>query len=300
MMGVQKLKQDLTSRFESLSKIIDRLGVEDIELLHRYVFELNDKEVIDVLSEGDLEVYSTWNLKRYVTEIYAVDKSTSLILDVDAGEIYVEYGDDYIPFEEDYYYENLEDLNGKRILNLFNTYFEELKYYGNGFSIILPLSTGKVIAIRGKFIDNTVFYTLPLDELDENEKNELIKWLDKNRLTVWNLFKTYTWRPIDLLRGYSEGANETETWEKVVDGWVSWSCSSKIIEKLSDYETLRANDYTDYPVLFVFPRNTNILVTYFDVYVPKGKKEHFKEFLGIPKELDEIDLDKGYYIRTIN
>jgi len=198
-----------------------------------------------------------------------------------------------------YDYENYEDLEGDPIeAGIPYCYIEELSYYGNHFSLILPF-THCVIKIKGTFIDNTVRYFIPLDDIDRETEEELYVWLNNNKKRIWNIFKKYDWKRVDLWRGHYESENETEGYVKVLEGWTGGTMD-EFIRKLADMANMKAEDYPDYEVLFVHPQSSNICVQYFDVWVPKNRKNEFMEFLRKLGLKDNEVYKEGLWYRVIS
>ena len=240
-----------------------------------------------------------WNLKRRVPKIVLRD-GTMYILDIDLGEAFEAVETSFVPMDNDYGIENCESLEGEPIYELYEAYYEELQYYGNGFTLLIPLSNGVVVAVRGQYLDNTVVYTVPVDDLSDDEYEEVKRWLDRNRLSVWSLFGGYRWRPSDAYRGVYTHRGDVKEWEKVFEGWVStFAGGDRVLRRLSEIERLRTSDLPSYPVLFAFPRSSNITVAYFDVWVPKGMKEDFLRLVGAEEGAEGFDLDDGHWYRAV-
>ena len=165
--------------------------------------------------------------------------------------------------------------------------------------LILPVpSTSTLVKITGNFIDNTVYYSVPIhSDLSDSEVSYIYKWLEDRKSELWSILKSYTWMPTDAYRGHYESAERAGRWVRVAEGWIGVGCGGdEIIRKLADICELKV--HVDFPIFFVFPRSSNVAVTYFDVYVEEENAEKLKRILGVRETTDKLDLDRGFWIRV--
>jgi len=153
--------------------------------------------------------------------------------------------------------------------------------YANTFRVLLD---GKVVA-HGYFIDDVMMFC----DFDKKKFKPLLK-------DVLKVIREYKWVNIDAFRGYYDAERETGGWVKVADGWVGWGTlldgSLTFIKNLYD-----AKLKTDFPVIFILPRSSNVAVQYFSVWVKKQHVDRFKEIAG-EALADEFSLKRGVNIQV--
>jgi len=284
----------------------DKMEESKLIKVFREFAEVND---ID-LEDTELSVSEIWDLARYrkivevyrrgtcVTEYYLPNPDAVGIEDsfIDiTGDV---YDGVYATLDSDY--EKFITLDGREIeATIPYSYYEELQYYGNKFRLVVKLREfGTVVPVSGDFLDNTVRFYYPVDDLSDSELEALEKLLFDSGLLekVLEVFRTYRWVPMGFC-GYYEGSS-TGVFTKVVEGWVALGTTTDLIKYLSEFEKLKlpSEDYPDYPVLFVFPSSSNICVQYFDVYVPTEHVNDFRSRLRVEKNHEEFNYSKGIWV----
>lgn len=235
----------------------------------------------------EVEVYYYWNLNEEVPYIWArIDGEEKCFL-VGEEEEFEEVECDevgYVYPSDTFDYDNYELLNGEPIPAPIPSWvLEELNTYGNPFVILVYLkevnpSLDTFVRIRGSFLDKTVWYFIPYDDLEDEEAEAVEEWLRQKRVSVWNILESYVWIPLGY-RGYQDLKEQPEQWTRVVEGWVGIGCGDPVIGFLDKLSKLEVDELPDFSVVFVFPRSSNICVVYFDVFVPKGKERAFIDYL---------------------
>jgi len=186
---------------------------------------------------------------------------------------------------------NLESLDPKiSQFNLTRGALEVLRYGGNRFVLII-----EGYAIRGAFLDKVIEYFIPRELLEAMDKEPSLGNRVANEIErVKAVATSYRWKPTDQWRGHYESENAINDYVKVVTGWIGLGSYDEDIEKLAKVSNLEAEPPCA-PMLFVFPRSTNVLVTYFDVFVPKDQVQSFKNWFG---EVDKFSFSEGINIKT--
>jgi len=234
---------------------------------------------------GRYEVIYIWDLedKRpcilLEDKIYVPDASLRELEDVEDVDFFEYSSDDLVYPTCD---EILVDMSGKEIEYplLCDDYEDLVQGYTNVFTVIVPIKVSQktvFVKVKGSFLSNTV-YIPPLYLDDEDVERAVEKWIDKNLNRILEVLSSYGWVAIDLWRGYYEGSDETESFVKVIDGWYGWGSYHPLLELLSDIYNLKKVP-PEFPILFVFPRNSNVCAYYYDIYVPQDKKEEFFKHL---------------------
>ena len=168
---------------------------------------------------------------------------------------------------------------------------EELAAYGNRLQLILPVNDS-VYSLSAVFLDNIFFLDVYPDSFPEDDWRDVVKWLKKNINSVIDVAASYGWKSVDAWRGFYDSEKESGAWEKIVQGWVGIGSSDENVEKLAKVSKLEIT--FDFPVILVFPRGSNVCVTYFDVWVPKGKGKVFVYILGLEDKFsfsDGVDVE---------
>jgi len=288
------------------SLLISNLDIseEDKQKLRELLQKRQSELDIDESELGKASAVTLWNLVREVPALYVNENGGGMyiIFDIDSMDVFVE--DCVISFSDDWDYENPFRLdNLAPIYEIPEAYYEELMTYGNALSFIVKLSSGAVVAIRGRFLGNTLLLKLPVDDLGDDEFDELVKLLSDEYLKeIAEICKSYTWVLSDAYRGCYQAVKEPQCqFKKVIEGWVAiGDYSDRVINRLASLDRLELpiEDYPDCPVLLVFPRSSNVCVTYFDVYVPTDKAKYFLQWLNAVG-YESFDLKHGHYVRVL-
>jgi len=199
-------------------------------------------------------------------------------------------------------YRNLESLDPKiSQFNLISGELEALRWYGNRFVLIMIIG-GCAIAIRGAFLGKVIEYVIQEELLEAMEKDQSLS----NRVTneierVKAVAASYSWKPTDRWRGRYESENIVAEYVKVLTGWMDW-ISPRLYTRLCGKETeklVKLLNLESKPpctsILFIYPRSSNIVVMYFDVFVPKDQVQSFKNWFG---EVDKFSFSEGINIKT--
>jgi len=158
------------------------------------------------------------------------------------------------------------------------------------FDIIFYNGSGHPLKISGTLLRRGIKYTIPAEILDPNTREEIEKVIDE----VKKVLATYSYEPVDPWRGYYKGESAGD-FVKVVEGWVGLGSSDPSIEKLAKLHKLKETPPCS-PILFVFPRSSNVCVTYFDVYVRKDDVHEFRKWFG---DVDTFSFSQGINIWTL-
>ena len=249
----------------------------------------------------DYKIYITryWDLEEYLpcVEIYEKNDESEPIkvfgYDKDNGKFVdmTEDIEDGISGFFEFGYVGFLRLDGEEIGTIIpNSYYYELCNYGNTFQLLLPYE-GKVYSITGYFLDNTVMFDFKECESDKDLEKEFERVLPH----VLEVLRGYYEEPLDAWRSLYRYSGNPKYFTKVVEGWVSILAGDEVIMKLSDVSKMKIK--FNFPILFVFPRCSNVCVTYFDVFVPKEKVNEFKEKLKLERT-DKIDLSEGFWYKV--
>lgn len=170
--------------------------------------------------------------------------------------------------------------------------YEELTTYGNRFSLIIETEK-YYYKVRGMFLDKIVYMLMP-EILDDEEYEEVVGKVRELMPDLLGVLGSYVWHPIDRYRGMYIPKKTKGRFIQVVEGWASTEADENVrrLAKVANME----EDPPVTPILFVYPRSSNLMVTYFDVYVLEEDVDKFVKWFG---KVDSFSLTEGYYVKTV-
>jgi len=269
----QKYGEDVADKFSEALKELRARGIRFIELTHTWNIDLEKMPMLVIGLEDGGQKYLVYNPSY--------------------DEVYEE--DDFMGVSDYLDCWNLDSLDPN--IDYFELPYSEVREldYGNRFSVILD-NEDYYLKIAGAFLGKVVAYEVPESVFnafsisEANLAGNILRIIDE----IKPVLATYTFKRVDPWRGHYEGRS-AGNFVKVVEGWIGLGSSDPAVEKLSKVHKLD-EDPPCTPMLFVFPRSTNICVTYFDVYVRRGDVHKFRRWFG---DVDAFSFSRGINIRTL-
>jgi len=279
---VEKLFSEIEQR---LKKEYPEFGEKAADEFKKALREMRDCRI------SSIELTYTCNLKLERMPMLIIDLEDGgqkhLIYDPLYGTAYEVNDFEYVSDTLDYW--NIDSLDPNiDYFELPYSEVEELQYYGNRFDVIFDAG-GYCLKIGGIFLDKVVAYEVPDEVFAQDLEDDVIRIINE----IKAILATYSFKHVDPWRGYYEGKS-AGGFIKVVEGWIGLGSSDPAVEKLAKVHKLEEEPPCT-PILFVFPRSSNVCVTYFDVYVRKSDVEKFKNWFG---DVDRFSFSEGINIRT--